>query len=101
MDLAAITAGLVLLKTAVSTAKEIIDALPDGPKKQEAVTAFENAERQIKSAEAQTAQGLGYELCRNHYPPEIMLSEDGISWRCLTCPYTTDTGPAMAIVRSR
>ncbi len=74
------TFGTVL--TALKQAKEL---LPDSSQKQELNVAIESAERQLKIAESQTAQSMGYELCKNHFPPEIMLSSDNESWKCPVC----------------
>jgi hypothetical protein len=93
MDLGMLLQGITLIQSAVSTIKQIIDALPDGARKQEAVVALENAERHLKIGEAQTAQALGHELCRKHFPPEIMLSGDDVNWKCPACDNEKYTGP--------
>jgi hypothetical protein len=74
-------AGLVL-----SLLKKTKDALPDGPQKDTVGETLEQAETQLKIAEAQAAVTFGYELCRAHWPPEIMLST-GIEgqYRCPKC----------------
>jgi hypothetical protein len=89
MDMEALTKGIGLFGTALSTAKQIIAMLPNSPKQVEAAEALERAEREFKIAEAEIASKLDYELCRNHFPPWIMLSKDGVNWQC-DCGNTID-----------
>ena len=90
MDIEAIKQGLSALALAISTLKQAKDMLPDGKEKQDISDNVEKAERQLKIAEAQTAQGLGYELCKNHFPPEIMFSDDDKIWVCPVCSNKKD-----------
>jgi len=84
-DYESLKQALGTLATMLGILKQARDLLPDGPKKLEINSAIENAEKQLKIAESQTAQGMGYELCKNHFPPEIMLSKDNKIWKCPTC----------------
>jgi hypothetical protein len=77
--------GLTSLGLAVGLYKQIKDSLPAGSKKDEADEALQKAERQLKLAESEIAQVLKYELCRNHFPPTIMLSPDNTNWNCPQC----------------
>ena len=84
-DLGMLKEGLTSLGIAVGIYKQIKDSLPEGSKKEEVDEALKKAERQFKLAESQIAQGLRYELCRNHFPPMIMLSPDDKNWNCPQC----------------
>jgi hypothetical protein len=84
-DLGTLKEGLTSLGIAVGIYKQIKDALPEGSKKTEVDEALQKAERQLKLAESQIAQGLGYRLCKNHFPPVIMLSTDERNWKCPDC----------------
>lgn len=85
IDFEALKQSLGAIGTALTILKQAKDFLPEGGKKKEIVKAIETAERQLKIAESQSAQSMGYELCRNHFPPEIMMSPDNKSWECPTC----------------
>ena len=74
MDIKALTDGMSLIATAIATLKQVKDLLPESSEKGEAAAALEQAEQQFKIAEAQIATELGYEICRSHFPPVIMLS---------------------------
>ncbi|MBI5351118.1 MAG: hypothetical protein HZB50_00605 [Chloroflexi bacterium] len=84
-DIESIKQALGTLGATLSLLKQAKDLLPESSQKQELNTAIESAERQLKIAEFQTAQSMGYELCKNHFPPEIMLSKDNKIWKCPKC----------------
>jgi hypothetical protein len=97
-DVATAAAGL---KTAFSAIREVLglvkdvkDTLPEGEKKNAISQGIEKAERASKIAEAQMASGLGFALCRRHFPPEIML-ETGYAnnRRQMECPVCHHTWP--------
>jgi hypothetical protein len=92
MNIGSLTKTIGFFTTAIAAIKQAIDMLPEGSQKSKAETALEQAERQLRIAEAETAQGLGYELCRNHFPPEIMTSKDDKNWKCPTCDNERHTG---------
>jgi len=92
MDISALKEGLSLIASAIGLLKQAKDLLPDSPTKTEAAETLEHAERQLKLAEVQTMQSLGYELCRNHPIPEIMLSKDDANWDCPKCENHKYTG---------
>ena len=85
MDFEALKQGLSSITLVLSTIKQVKDLLPSGKEKEEITENVEKAERQMKTAEAQIAQSMGYKLCRNHFPPEIMLSKDNKNWHCPFC----------------
>jgi hypothetical protein len=85
LDIESIKQAISAFGTVLTVLKQAKDLLPDSFQKQEVVQAIESAERQLKIAESQTAHSLGYELCRKHYPPEVMLSADDKIWKCPAC----------------
>jgi len=85
MDIDALAKGVSLFSSALTALKQAIDLLPDSSKKVDATAALERAEREFKLAEAEVAKKLGYEVCRKHFPPEIMLSENDEDWECPKC----------------
>ena len=85
MDIELFKQGLVAIGMALNTLKQAKDLLPENPKKQEVITAIDDAERQLKIAESQTAQAMGYTICKAHFPPGIMVSSDNLNWKCQDC----------------
>jgi hypothetical protein len=98
-DLGMLKEGLTNLGLAVSLYKQIKDSLPRGSKKDEADEALQKAERQLKIAESQVAQGLGYRLCKNHFPPQVMLSPDERNWKCPECGNERHPSPPLQAPR--
>lgn len=90
LDIEAIKNAIGAFGTALTVLKQAKDMLPESSQKQDINTAIESAEKQLKIAEAQTAQGLGYELCKRHFPPEIMFSDDDKIWTCPICSNKKD-----------
>lgn len=99
MDIESLQEGIALFGTAVGTLREAMALWPDTPDKGKAQAALRKAEREFKTAEAEAAAGLGYEICRDHFPPEIMLSPDDKYWKCPKCGNTKNTRPPKASVR--
>jgi hypothetical protein len=95
VDIKALTEGMGLFSSALTALKQVIDLLPDGSQKAEAAAALERAEREFRIAESETAKRLDYELCRKHWPPEIMLSEseEYELWVCPKCGNKRDKTP--------
>ena len=85
MDFEALKQGLSAIAMALTTLKQAKDLLPEGENKKEISENVVQAERQLKIGEAQIAQSIGYKLCKNHFPPEIMLSSDNKIWKCHAC----------------
>lgn len=80
MDAAAIATGMTLAKTGFDTlrtawglVKDLQQALPSGEKKEVAGRTLEEADKQLRLAEAEIAKALGYSLCRCQFPPTPML----------------------------
>jgi hypothetical protein len=57
----------------VGLLKDVQGVLPAGEKKDAVGASLAEAERHLRTAEAQIAQGLGYKLCRCEFPPHPML----------------------------
>lgn len=85
MDIAALIQGIGFVKSAIETIKQAKDLLPAGRQKDDIETVLASAERELRIAEAKLADELNYQLCRNHFPPEIMLSSDQNLWVCPKC----------------
>jgi hypothetical protein len=98
MEIDTLAKGVGLFSSALAAIKQALDFLPDSSKKADAAAAIEKAEREFKLAEATAASKLGYEVCRKHFPPEIMLSEDDMIWECPMCKNKKDNSPFAAIL---
>jgi hypothetical protein len=79
MDASQIAEGLAFAKTAFDTlrgavglVKDVQQTLP-AEKKEVISRSLEEADKQLRLAEAQFAHALGYTLCRCAYPPTPML----------------------------
>lgn len=83
--LQALTAALTLYEKAAKIVRGWVNKLPDTPDKREASADLTKAEEAMDIAKAQIAQTLGYPLCRNHFPPGIMLKIGEGTFRCATC----------------
>lgn len=73
----------------IGTLRSIIGALPFGKKREEAERLLAEAEREQKKAESLLAQRLGFQICQDCWPPEIMIfsKEDGFL-HCRNCGQT-------------
>jgi DNA repair exonuclease SbcCD ATPase subunit len=98
-DIGPIMEGLGALKLALDLFKTAREQLPEGQKK-EVEAALDQAERKIALAESQIAQGLEYELCKAHFPPQVMLSKDDKHWKCPECGNEKVTGAGKVQIRS-
>jgi hypothetical protein len=70
---------------ALAALKAAKDLLPTGKKKADAEKAIEAAERDLEIAAASAASELGFELCRRHWPPGIMVMNDDDILVCREC----------------
>jgi hypothetical protein len=93
MDTDSLAKGVGLFSAALAALRQALELLPDSTKKADAAAALERAEREFKLAEANMAKKLDFELCRKHFPPEIMLSEDDLVWECPKCGNKKDKTP--------
>lgn len=85
MDIGSLAEGITFLNGALDTLKRARELMPDSSQKEDADIALAQAERRLKIAEGEVAGKLQYELCRNHFPPEVMLSSDDKMWACPNC----------------
>ena len=86
MDITMVKTGIDMVIAAIKALKEAKDLLPESPDKATVTEALERAERELKIAEAQIAEGLGYELCKCEFPPHIMLfTGEKDHYRCPNC----------------
>src|SRR2546428_388820 len=69
----AVKTGFDTLRTALGLVKDVHGFMPTGEKKEAVAASLAEATKQLKFAEAQFAQGLGYQLCRCTFPPTPML----------------------------
>jgi len=77
VDIISLKTALDVMHSVISTFKDIKDLLPSGSKKDNVKIAIVDAERRLRLAEAQIAEGLDYPLCRCTFPPQIMLYDSG------------------------
>jgi len=94
MEIDALAKGVGLFASALNALKQTLALLPDSSKKADAAAALERAEREFKIAEAAVASKLKYEICRNHFPPVVMLSKNDLIWECPECKNTKNNTPA-------
>lgn len=94
MDIDALAKGVGIFGSALAAIKQAIDLLPKGSNKAKVAAALEQAALEFKKAEAEAAKQLGYEICTNHWPPEVMvtLPENDHQWRCPKCSGERFTG---------
>lgn len=87
-DLRSVTDGISLLGSVLSTVQAAVDILPKR-EKEEASKQLLEVEKNLRAAEAQIAKGLGFELCKCTWPPQIMLLvgdvEYGEKFCCPAC----------------
>lgn len=107
MDVVEITSIIGALKNTVSLFKDALGLLPKGKNRNELSSLIEEAEKKAVTIEADVAIKLGYQICRSHWLPVVMLEdrETRFLWRCPECGKETDTKPASVgspgVVKSR
>jgi hypothetical protein len=69
--------------------RSILKTLPSGKKREDAEKLLTEAEREQKKVEALLAQRLGFQICQDCWPPEIMVysKKDGFL-HCRHCGQT-------------
>src|SRR5215204_377739 len=70
---AAVKTALDTFKSAVDLIRSIKNVLPTSKDTEALELALGEAEKAAQIAEAQIAQALGYQFCRAHFPPVVML----------------------------
>jgi hypothetical protein len=85
-------------RAALGMVRDVRDLRGSDPEKAKAIeAALEAAERGAKTAEAEIAKALGYELCKCEFPPNMMLTvgshygrgRQGPVFECPKCGYNT------------
>ncbi len=85
--LAFFATGMKAIKDTFSALKTAKELLPDNRNKVEISKTIDEAEHNFKIAEAQIAQGLGYEICQCKFPPVIMTNVENIGdTKIFKCP---------------
>jgi hypothetical protein len=100
MDFETVKQGISMAVAALGFIKQAKELLPESSKKNEVDGALQEAERQLKLAESQIAQGLQYQFCRNHFPPAIMLSPDDRNWKCPECGNEKHPSNPVRVIRA-
>jgi hypothetical protein len=90
MAIESISKGINIISSTINTLKILKDMLPTSTEKRDVEESLKEAEKNIKIAEAEIAQGLDYILCRRHFPPGIMLDIDEYKIQCNTCGFIED-----------
>lgn len=88
IDVKMISEGVGMVRSVVETIKTILSILPTSDRNEVTLT-LQKAEKRLSLSEAKVAKGLGYELCRCTWPPQIMVyagdAEYGEKFRCPAC----------------
>lgn len=90
MDIGSLSKGLGLVTTAITILKSIKELIPSGDKRQDVEKKLEEAEKNMKIAEAEIAKGFNYQLCHRHFPPGMMLEIEPYKSKCNTCGNVED-----------
>lgn len=85
MDVDSLTKGIGLVSSTIATLKKLKDLIPASDKKQDVEKQLEEAENNIKIAQAEIAKGFNFQLCYRHFPPGIMLEIAPYKSKCNTC----------------
>jgi hypothetical protein len=87
MDPATLALAVKTARDIFKGVKESVDLIPDPVEKQKALTELALLEKELAVKDVEFAKTFGYELCRGHFPPEIML-DTGDVWKCSVCGKT-------------
>lgn len=85
MDIDSLTKGFGLVTTAITALKSLKDLIPSGDKKRDIEIKLDEAEENMKIAQAEIAKGFDYQLCRRHFPPGVMLEVGPFKSKCNAC----------------
>ncbi len=85
MDIDSLTKGIGLVSNTITTLKRLTDLIPATDKKQDVEKQLEDAENNMKIAQAEIAKGFNFQLCHRHFPPGIMLEIAPYKSKCNTC----------------
>lgn len=93
-----IKTGLESVATAIQILKAGAKLLPND-QQQQTEQQISSAERQLRLAESQIAQGLDYDLCRCTFPPQIMLyNRQENANICPSCGNTNSLGISVSLI---
>lgn len=99
IDIISLKIALDVMHNVISTFKYIKDLLPSGSEKDNIKMAIVDAERRLRLAEAQIAEGLDYPLCRCTFPPQIMLYDsDSKRYVCPICNNTEEEKGSVGVM---
>ncbi len=90
MDIDSLSKGIGLVSTTITTLKKLKDLIPSGDKKHDVEQKLEEAEKNLKIAEAEIAKGFNYQLCQRHFPPGILLEIAPFKSKCNICGHVED-----------
>jgi len=90
MDIETLSKGIGLVYTTITALKKMKDLISSGDKKQDVEQKLEEAEKNLKIAEAEIAKGFNYQLCQRHFPPGILLEIAPYKSKCNTCGNVED-----------
>ena len=95
MDVPDFTSLIGNIRGVVSLLKDALGLLPKGKDKETLARLIEETEKKSAAMEADAAVRLGYQICRAHWPPVVMLeTEKRNIFRCPECNKEVDTSPA-------
>ena len=90
MDIDSLTKGFGLVTTAITALKSLKDLIPSGDKKLDIEIKLDEAEENMKIAQAEIAKGFNYQLCHRHFPPGIMIEIAPFKSKCNICGNVED-----------
>lgn len=84
------------LRGAIGLVRDVINSLPTNDKKKALKDSIESIDRKMKEVDADIAVKFGYQICRSHFPPAVMLedTEKRFLFRCPECGKEINTAPA-------
>ena len=83
----ALSTAFTIYEKASKVYRDWIGKEPDTTTKEAMTKELTQAEESMELAKAQMAETLGYQLCRAHFPPGIMLEVSKDSLVCRTCRF--------------
>ncbi|NQU83844.1 MAG: hypothetical protein HQ536_03980 [Parcubacteria group bacterium] len=84
MGLESFVTAISFFKEFMGLGKQLINLMPDSPKKEDALIKLKDAEEKLKAAEIESAQKLGHKICQCTWPSQIMLLDH--SKKVFKCP---------------
>jgi len=97
MNIAALNQGIKIVNNALASLVTVTDALPDSSEKEEAQQQLKEAAERLKEGEARIGHELGFPICKQCWPPAIMLQNDIGEYVCTHCNKKVPPGAAAEI----